>query len=77
MSNEREISNWWDILLTLGGVFAVINMIRALKKPPKEAYEQYEEIIIQKDKIIAEYEKKCEIYEKLLKDHGNRQDRME
>lgn len=72
MSNEKEISNWWDILLTLGGIFAVINMIRALRKPPREAHDQYEEIIMQKDKIIAEYEKKCQMYEKLLREHDNK-----
>lgn len=50
--------------MIVGGIFAVINFIKAFRKPPKEAYEQYEEIIAQKDKIIEEQRKQIE---KLLK----------
>lgn len=60
MSTEKEVSNWWNILLLFGGVFAVINLIRAFSKSPKEAHEQYEEIIAQKDKIIDEQQKTIE-----------------
>lgn len=60
MSNEKEISSWWDWLMIFGGVFALINFIRAFRKQPKEAYEQYEEIIAQKDKIIAEQQRQIE-----------------
>lgn len=66
MSTEKEISKWWEWFMVVGGVFALINFIRAFRKPPKEAYEQYEEIIREKDKIIADYEKKIQTYQELL-----------
>lgn len=66
MQEKNGISDWWNILLSIGGVFGLLNLVRAFRSAPKEAHEEYEEIIIQKDKIIAQLEKKVEQYQRLL-----------
>ena len=67
MSTEKEISKWWDYLLMLGGVFALVNLVRALSKPTKDVKEQYEEIIAQKDLIIERQQHVINRQNELLK----------
>jgi len=71
VQNNDGYSWGWTIILTVFGFFGIINMIRYFKKPPIEAHEEYERIIDEKDKIIADQQRTIEIYEKLYKELKN------
>lgn len=68
MQENNGVNTFWLILITLGGIFGVINFIRAFNKDEPTSAEAYEKIITDKDEIIKALEKKVEQYKKLIDD---------
>lgn len=76
MQENNGINAFYNLFITIGGVFGVLNIVKYFKKAPESLSEQYEQIIAEKDKIIAEYEKKIKAYQKLL-EHDNEHNKLE
>ncbi len=70
MQENEGVNTFWTILITLGGIFGIWNIVRAFSEPDEVLISEYKRVIAEKDKIIADYEKKIE---KLLY-HDSRKD---
>ena len=71
MQENNDVNIFWLILLTLGGIFGVVNIVKAFSKPQITGAEEYENIIAEKDKIIEILEKRITQYQKIIENDNN------
>lgn len=77
MQENNGANVFYTVLVTLGGIFGIINIIKAFRSPVVLSNEQYENIIAEKDKIIETLEKRIVQYQKIIEYDNERQRRME
>ncbi|HVW99729.1 MAG TPA: hypothetical protein VHA52_04685 [Candidatus Babeliaceae bacterium] len=74
MQENNDVNIFWLILLTLGGIFGVVNIVKAFSKPQITGAEEYESIIAEKDKIIEVLEKRITQYQKIIENDNIRRE---
>lgn len=77
--SKNSLEILWYLLITIGGLAAIINIIRFINQTTVSEVEQYENIIKEKNKIIESLENKVFKYQEILKDnsHDDRTDKLE